>query len=187
MPAVDPLSTLVEAAKVARSFVSDIGQHVPFLLASLAVCIFLTFFPIGFFPSYFADLRWLFAGLGLFLGIYLLIAFWCARKPYKLALWHLKHLGVDEKDVLRPFLQEDKAVRYFPISHGPACSLISRGILFAAGTAPYDAMPFAMHPKILVYLRKHPGLLGLTRDQIGTMKLADERFPEETYAAENNS
>lgn len=183
----EPLSSFIEAAKAARTFVSEFRQDVPLMIASLAICSFMFFAPDSIAPIWLTEWRWAFAAVGVFVGTYFLVALFLVRKPYRLALWHLKHLGADEIEVLKSYLRENRAVRYFPIDHGPACSLVSRGILFAAGMAPYSKMPFAIQPKVLIFLRKHPDLVGMTSDQIGTTNLTDgeEPLPEATFAPEN--
>jgi hypothetical protein len=181
----ETLISFVKAApEVAKSFVLGIGRNVPLLLASLAASLFVCFAPGSLLPGYIADLRWAFLALSVFLFSYFLLLWYFSRRPHKHALWHLRHLGEDEKVVLKGYLRENKAVRYFGMFHGPASTLVGRGILVhAAGLVPDSNAPFAIQPYILVYLRKHPETIGMKHEEIGSAELSDERHIDDTYGA----
>lgn len=183
MTPTEPLSTLVKASEVAKSFISGLGQNVPFLLSSLIASIFLSFAPGSLFPTTISSLRGLFLAVSIFLGVYfILIWWWFSRRPRRQAIWQLKHLGEDERLILRDYLKQNKTIGYFSILHGPVCSLVGKGILtYASSMIPYSGAPVAIQPYVMCYLRSHPHAIGLKREDIGSEKPSEIRRDRLNY------
>jgi hypothetical protein len=100
----------------------------------------------------------------------------------------LRHTTKDERLVLRRYLKEERSVCNFSVFDGPSASLIGKDILIHATTTfPASDAPVAIQPYIMVNLRKHPELIGLTQADIGSTPMSDrshKRLPTitlETY------
>ena len=76
----EPIQTLLKASEVARSFLSDVGNNVPFILASLAASLFLSFASADFLPDALAKFHGLFVALSFFLLFYFLLLWWSSRR-----------------------------------------------------------------------------------------------------------
>lgn len=187
MATSEMLSSFLKAADVAKNFLGEFGRNIPLLLSSLLASLFVCIDPLHLIPSPIGEFRWMFAAISVFLLSYFILLLWFSNRHRRQVLWHLKRLGRDEQQVLAGYLKEDKTVRYFDMFHGPACSLVARGILIhAAGVVPMSDAPYAIQPYILVYLRKHPGIIGLKTEEVGKDELSDERNIEATFGAESN-
>jgi hypothetical protein len=180
----EPLSTLVKASEVAKTFVSGLGLNVPFLLSFFAASVFLSVAPISVISSPVSGWRGLFVALAILLGTYVVLLWWSAQLPRRQAIWHLKHLGEDERAVLKDYLKQNKTVGNFSVLYGPVCSLIGKGILtYASALIPYSDAPVAIQPYVMAYLRKHPKAIGLKAEDIGVTKLSTGRRQGLNYEA----
>ncbi|HZL80046.1 MAG TPA: super-infection exclusion protein B, partial [Candidatus Limnocylindrales bacterium] len=107
---------------------------------------------------------------------------WLSQRQQRAALWHLKHLGTDEVIILKEFLKQNKAVGYFDLENGAVSCLIAKGVLIHASSIfTSHCVPVAIHPCIVQFLKKHPHLVGLKTEEIGTEKPAEKattRYPE---------
>jgi hypothetical protein len=180
-------SDMIEASKVAVSFVSEIGNNVPLILSAMIVSAFcaLTF------PD--MHIRYYAVAASVFFVVYVIVLRHIQTFKNRSQIWNLKHsITKDERLILHRYLKEDRSICYFPIFYGASVSLIAKGILtYATAIFPSHHAPVAIQPYVLVYLRKHPGVIGLTKADIGSEPLADDaaggkttRFPEkklETY------
>ena len=101
--------------------------------------------------------------IGVFLGMYILIASHYIRRRTELARRNLNQLGNDEKAILRIYIEDDISCRNCsPILDAPVASLLSKGILRIASGAFYDGhAPVAIDPVIQEQLRKTPEVIGL--------------------------
>jgi hypothetical protein len=131
-----------------------------------------------FFTLTFPDpgVRYFSAAVAVFFVIYLAVLRHVHTNHRNHAKWALIHtITKDERMVLQRYLKEDRAVCYFPIFHGASASLLAKGILARVTSIfPQDCAPVCIQPYLAVYLRKHPELIGLTREDIGATKLIDE-------------
>ncbi len=66
-----------------------------------------------------------------------------------------------------------------PILNGPAATLISKGILVISSSMfSATEAPVAIQPAFQMYLRKHPDIIGLTKDDIGKDPCYDGTGPD---------
>ena len=169
MSAPVPTSQLVEASKVAVSFLSKAANSIPVIFGFMAVSVFLALS----FPD--EHIRYYSIASGIFFVIYMIVLRHVQMTYRRHAIWALKHLTKDERLVLQRYLKEDRAVCNFSVFHGASASLIGQGILVhATGTFPAFDAPVALQPYVRIYLRKHPELVGLKPDELGAAKLQDE-------------
>lgn len=164
-----PLSGLVEASKIATSFVSGLTHSLPFLVACLSVSAFVAVTH----PE--ERVRYICSAGGVFFVAFLAMFRWVHSRKRSHAIWAVKHATLDQKIVLQRYLKEDRSVCNFSVFHGPSASLIGQGVLVhATGTFPAFDAPVAIQPFIMEYLRKHPDLIGLKHDDIGRTPPIDE-------------
>jgi hypothetical protein len=172
----DPMATLAKASEFAKTFVSGLGRNLPLLFSSFVTAIFLAVAPTSILSPPVSGWRGLFMALAIFLGTYFVLLWWWAKRPQRQAVWHLKHLGEDERAVLRDYLKQNNTVLNFSALYGPVCSLIGKGILtYASELFPCTDAPVAIQPYVMAYLRVHPDAIGLKTEDVGSMKLSDGR------------
>src|SRR5262249_10015876 len=82
------------------------------------------------------------------------------------------HIGADEREVLKQYVLEDKSCGYFGIKHGAVATLIGKGVLVYSSGIIWGVgdNAVAIQPYALKYLRKHPELVGLKKEEIGSKK-----------------
>jgi len=163
-------SQVIEAAKLTFSFILDIGKSLPVICGCMAVSVFVVLvYPDG-------RVRDVSACAAVFFITYLVVLRHVHVRHQKQAKWALIHtLTKDERWVLQRYLKEDRAVCYFSIFHGASASLLAKGILARVTSIfPQDCAPVSIQPHLLVYLRKHPELIGVKLEDIGATKLKDE-------------
>jgi hypothetical protein len=117
-----PISTspIVEASKVAVSFLSNIGNSIPVIFGCMAVSVFLALtFPDGRIRYYSFASAVFFAAY--FVGLWRVHTIHMSHQK-----WAIKHtLTKDERLILQRYLKEDRAVCYFPLFHGASASLLA--------------------------------------------------------------
>jgi hypothetical protein len=163
-------SQVIEAAKLTLSFISDAGKSLPVIWGCIAVSMFLVLvYPDG-------RIWCVSACSAVFFITYLIVLRHVHVQHRKYARWALIHtITKDERWILQRYLKEDRAVCYFSIFHGASASLLAKGILARVTSVfPQDCAPVSIQPYLLVYLRKHPELIGLRQEDIGATKLKDE-------------
>jgi len=161
-----------KAVDFAKQIFLGVSDNVPFFVA-LAVATGLLSLAPSKLLSFAKDWRWLFAGLSLFAIIYLSIYRWVRYYSWRQAVWQLKHIGADEREVLREYLLENKSCGYFDMRHGPVATLIGKGILcYASGLIWIRDNAVGIQPYVMNYLRKHPELVGVKKEEIGSKELS---------------
>jgi hypothetical protein len=165
------ISNLAKAADIAKSVSTKTLNNVPMILALCFISAVLGFASEAFLPKEWAMYKGVFLSLSIFLGVYTLLQWWFAWRPFRYLKWHCKNLASDERAILVAYLKEDASCEYFSAFHGPVCSLIAKRILsFASGVFDAREAPVMIDPYIRVYLRKHPEILGLKASELGTEK-----------------
>jgi hypothetical protein len=160
-----------KAVDVAKQIFLSVSDNVPFFVALAVATGLLSLAPTNLL-SLAKDWRWLFAGLSLFAIIYLSIYRWVRYYDWRQAVWQLKHIGADEREILKEYLLEDKSCGYFAMRHGPVATLIGKGILFyASGMIWISSNAVGIQPYVMKYLRKHPELVGVKKEEIGSKEL----------------
>lgn len=168
------MATLSKASEFAKTFASDLGRNLPLLFASFMAAVFLAVAPTTILSPSVSGWRGLFMALAIFLGTYFVLLWWWAKRPQRQAVWHLKHLGEDERAVLKKYLNQNNTVLNFSALNGPVCSLIGKGILtYASALFPCNDAPVAIQPYVMAYLRAHPDAIGLKTQDIGSVKPSD--------------
>jgi hypothetical protein len=176
-------SSLMKASDFATSFIDKLTDNIPLLISLFFTFGAISLTPSGFFPVYFHDFKWIFPYLTLFLGCYTILVYYYSYRRYFQGRSHLKHLGTDEKALLRAYLEEDVSCKMLsPIMNGRAASLIGKGILtIASSTFSALSAPIVLDPSYQVYLRKHPEIVGLKKEDIGSKTINDS---ESSYGCE---
>jgi hypothetical protein len=174
------VSEMVEAAKFAKLVFGHIAADIS-LIASIALGLLaLCLFPAATLPASVNAQKWAFAVAALFAVTYLLFRLLAAYYPIHMGKRLLSHLGEDEKDILRKLLKQNKSTDHFDILNAPVASLLSKAILYYPSSL-IDAlhMNVALEPWALKYLRKHPDVIGLRREEIGSERI--HSWDEPTY------
>lgn len=168
----------LKAVDLVKSFAVDAAKNVPFILAFFCGTLFLAVVPPCYVPSIIYDLRWLFIALSLFSLVYWLSNWWFSYRPIRAKLWYLERIGADEREILVEYLKEDRTCRNFYALHGPVLSLIGKGILRYAGQAlSLVDVPVMIDPYVIEHLRKHPQILKLKKEDIGSIALSKTPEP----------
>ena len=160
-----------KAVDLAKQIFAGISDNVPFFVALAVTAGALSIFPDRVLLAA-KDWRWIFVGVSLFAIVYLSIYRWVRYYLWRQAVWQLKHIGTDEREVLKDYVLEDKACGYFGIRHGAVSTLIGKGVLvYSTGIIwGIGDNAVAIQPYVLRYLRKHPELVGLKKEDVGTKK-----------------
>lgn len=182
MSAPIPPSSFVVVTKMVILFLSNVGKSIPVIFGCMAVSVF--------FALTFPDerIRYYSTAAGIFFVIYMIVLRHIEAARINHAIRYLRHTTKDERLVLCRYLKEERSVCNFSVFDGPSASLIGNGILIRATTTfPASDAPVAIQPYIMVHLRKHPELIGLTQADIGSTPMSDtshKRLPTitlETY------
>ena len=174
------MASVIKSSDVIVSALGKASSHAPFILSSLAVCVFITvfaaFLPLGVSVGIIQSVS---AIVGIFLAVYILTTRHYLDRRIDLICRNLHQLGSDEKDILRIYLTKDISCRSCsPILDPPVASLISKGVLKIASGVFYDRYaPVAIDPRVQKQLRKTPEVLGLSKEDIGKNTGDDETDP----------
>ena len=160
-----------KSVDVVKQFFVSIKENVPFFVALAVTAGILGFFTDSFLSAA-SSWRWLFVGLSLFAIVYLIVHRRGRFYLHRQAIWQLKHIGVDEREVLKHYVLENKSCGYFGIRHGAVSTLIGKGVLVYSSGIIWGIgdNAVAIQPYALKYLRKHPELVGVKKDEIGSKK-----------------
>lgn len=172
MQTTDVIAAATKAPEVVVTMLKRLGNHGPFMVATLAVCLAGTFVPDRFVPPLLLGWRWAFAAVGIFVAVYLIAMVAFTSRIRRAERHLLKHLGVDEVQVLARYLEQNRSVLPLRALTGAAFSLWAKKLImppniFREGVAS----PFMIHPWVAEYLRRHPNLVGLKPEQLGKTKL----------------
>src|SRR5262249_20154142 len=113
-----------KSVDLAKQFFVSISENVPFFVALAVTAGVLSICPANFLSSA-KDWRWLFVSLSLFAVVYLIAHRWGRYYIWRQTRWQLKHIGADEREVLKQYVLEDKSCGYFGIKHGAVANLIA--------------------------------------------------------------
>jgi hypothetical protein len=177
-----PVGPTMKAVDVAKQFFESISDNVPFFAALATASGLLSIVPDWFLGSA-KDWRWVFVGLSFFSIVYLGVHRWVRYYLWRQAIWQLNHIGADERVILRDYLLEDKACGYFGMRHGPVSTLMGKGLLVYSSGIIWGVgdNAVAIQPYVLKYLRKHPELVGVKKEEIGSK--SPSKPIEATYGA----
>jgi hypothetical protein len=121
------------------------------------------------------DYRFALVCASCFLTVFVLSSWWYARRPYREAKHFAKRLGKDEKMVLQLFLRQGASTRHVNMFYAPTASLIAKQLLVnATSIVPPLKAPVVIEPHVLEYLRKHPELVDLKKEELGIDDYEDE-------------
>jgi len=162
---------LKKASEVAQSIVGQLHQNGP-LLIGLAIC---SIIPSFLWTDLSQDTVFISRTISVFLFSYWLLVMWFVRRPIRAAIYHLKNLGIEEKELLKPFLLQDRRTRHLNGMYAPSASLIAKGILvYATSIIPVLNAAVLIQPHAWKYLTKHPELIDLTEEDIGRDEFEDD-------------
>ena len=165
-------SDLIEAAKMIRPIFAHIATDVSLISSIGLSLVALCFFPASILPPQVEAAKWAFGFLALCAFLYLLFRFFTQCYQVHVGKRLLHRLGQDEKNILCIFIKQGKSTEHFDVLNGPVAALLSKGILYyPSSLIALLHMNVAIQPWAFQYLRKHPSLIGLKREEIGSEQM----------------